>query len=200
VEALAQVRAAGIDAELRLAGSVGHAGYAQQLEALIGARGLHAHVTLLGRLGVEQVQRELAAASVFALVSLEENSPMGIEEAMAAGVPIVTSNRCGMPYMVHDGETGFLVDPHDSDDIARRIGLLLADADLRRVMGARARQVALDRFHPARIAQKTVDVYRRAIRDHERRANPRIARRSITPGALIWPEHSVSITRSSTTQ
>ena len=41
------------------------------------------------------------------LTSLEENSPMGIEEAMAARVPVVASNRCRIPYMVCDEESGF---------------------------------------------------------------------------------------------
>jgi len=125
--------------------------------------GLEDRAILLGRIDTEQVRRELAVASVFALVSLEENSPMGIEEAMAAGVPVVTSNRCGMPYMVRDGESGFLVDPHDPHDIARRLRQLLENGELRRSMGAKGREIALDRFHPAKVAARTREVYMQAI-------------------------------------
>ena len=106
---------------------------------------------------------ELAQAAVFALVSLEENSPMGIEEAMAARVPVLTSNRCGMPYMVRHGETGFLVDPLDVADVARRLETLLADAPRRAAMGTAAREVALARFHPQAVARRTLEVYREIV-------------------------------------
>jgi glycosyltransferase involved in cell wall biosynthesis len=162
VEAFARLVRAGLVTTLRLAGPVTESLYGERVRERIRAHGLEDRVTLLGQISSAQVSDELAAASVFALVSLEENSPMGIEEAMAAGVPVVTSNRCGMPYMVRDGETGFLVDPTDSSDIAGRLSELLVDDALRAAMGTRAREVARDRFHPERVASRTRSVYRRA--------------------------------------
>jgi glycosyltransferase involved in cell wall biosynthesis len=119
-------------------------------------------IQLLGGISREQVERELAEAEVFSLVSLEENAPLVIEEAMAAGVPVVASNRCGMPYLVRHGETGFLVDPHRAENIAYRLALLVRDAGLRKKMGERSRAVALERFHPERVAARTREVYREA--------------------------------------
>ena len=84
---------------------------------------------------------------------------MGLAEAMALGLPVVTSNRCGMPYMVRHGETGFLVDPNNPQDIAARLHQLLADPDLRQRMGQAARGFASERFHPDRVAERTVRVY-----------------------------------------
>lgn len=153
----------GFDVELRLAGEATDEVYAEELSSFVERNGLADRVKLLGQLGTSQVRRELASASVFALVSLEENSPMGIEEAMAARVPVVTSNRCGMPYMVREYETGFLVDPHDPDEIADRLGRLLDDASLRQRMGDKAREIAEDRFHPRRVAEKTRRVYDRVV-------------------------------------
>ena len=154
---------AGIDAELRLAGKVRYPHYGRQLQERIDSLGLRERVVLLGEIDSRQVAEELATASIFALVSLEENSPMGIEEAMAVGVPVVTSNRCGMPYMVRDGESGFLVDPHRSSDIAWRLGQLLNDDLLRLRMGTKARQIAEDRFYPSSIAERTRGVYLQAL-------------------------------------
>jgi len=169
VEAFARLRAAGVDAELRLAGSVSDAAYGRQVEDRIRSLGADGHVVLLGSLDSHQVRAEVAAASVFALVSLEENAPMGIAEAMAVGVPVVTSNRCGMPYMVRHGETGFLVDPLAPDDIARRLAALLGDDARRTDMGERARVAARERFHPSAVARRTRDVYLEASeRDHAR--------------------------------
>ena len=121
-------------------------------------------VTRLGPVSSDVIREELSRRAVFALVSLEENAPMAIEEAMAAGVPVVTSNRCGMPFLVQDGESGFLVDPTDPDAIAAQ-----ADAAAGRrhapcvAMGARSRRIAEERFHPDAIAARTMEVYRSAL-------------------------------------
>jgi glycosyltransferase involved in cell wall biosynthesis len=168
IEALALLKARGLHAELRLAGSVSDAAYGRRMEARISELGLQDRVVLLGSISSVQVRQELAAASIFALVSLEEGSPMGLEEAMAVGVPVVTSNRCGMPYMVQDGRTGFLVNPTDPEDIADRLGEILANDQLQAEMGRRARLVAAERFHPTAVAERTLEVYHRAARDHHR--------------------------------
>jgi len=163
VEAFARLIGAGVDAELHLAGKITHPEYGAAVQEKIRALGLVDRVSLLGSIGVAQVCEQLAQSSVFALTSLEENSPMGIEEAMAAGVPVVTSNRCGMPYMVRHGESGFLVDPNEAEDVARRLAQLLQDDSLRSAMGAYSRRIALDRFHPAAVARRTREVYLDAV-------------------------------------
>jgi glycosyltransferase involved in cell wall biosynthesis len=146
-------------ASLRLAGPVVDESYARAVEMRIRELTLEQRVQLLGPISAGQVRNELAACSVFALVSLEENSPMAIEEAMAVGIPIVTSNRCGMPYMVSHGQTGFLVEPNEVRGIANRIDQLLSDHRLRDRMGRRARAVAEERFHPAVVARRTHEAY-----------------------------------------
>ena len=168
VDATAKLVSAGLDVELRLAGSLDDRNYVGQVRQRIGDLGLEKRVALLGGLGTAEVIRELSTASVFALVSLEENSPMGIEEAMAAQVPVVTSNRCGMPYMVRDGASGFLVDPNSAADIAGRLQQLLGDETLRQNMGAKGKEIALDRFHPTPVAKRTREVYLRAIESFAR--------------------------------
>ena len=168
VEAFARVVAKGVDARLRLAGSVSEPAYGQRVEQRIRELRLQDRVDLLGSIPSAVVRAELAAASVFALVSFEENSPMGIEEAMAAAVPVVTSNRCGMPYMVRDGETGFLVTPDDPEEVGDRLAELLGAPGRQRELGARGRQIAAERFHPDAVAARTREVYRLAVRGHRR--------------------------------
>jgi glycosyltransferase involved in cell wall biosynthesis len=167
VQAFSRLTRMGVDAELRLSGG-GDKDYLERVRQLIRECKLEDRVTLLGRAPYAKIQEEMAAAAVFTLVSLEENSPMAIEEAMAAGIPVVTSDRCGMPYMVRDGESGFLVNPEDPEQIAERLGQILTDHELRRSMGVKGREIALDRFHPARVAARTRDVYLRAIHDFQR--------------------------------
>jgi glycosyltransferase involved in cell wall biosynthesis len=164
VDAFARMLKSGVTGRLRLAGTAVDSRYDAKVKQLIQSKGIADRVDLLGAISSDQVRQELAAASIFALASLEENSPMGIEEAMAARVPVVTSNRCGMPYMVRDGETGYLIDPHDPGDIAWRFQQLLQDDRLRARMGERSHQVAQDRFHPETVARRTCEVYCRAMR------------------------------------
>ncbi len=163
VQALLKLKEAGIAAQLRLAGPVVNTAYGDELLGAIGRYGLKDCVHLLGRIGTSQVEAELARATVFALVSLEENSPMGIQEAMAASVPVITSNRCGMPYMVRAGGTGFLVNPENPDNIARRLKQLLESQYLCARMGEEAHRAALSRFHPDLVARRTREVYLEAM-------------------------------------
>jgi glycosyltransferase involved in cell wall biosynthesis len=169
VKAFAFLSRENSEARLRWAGPVVDAGYEKSVRQSIEEHGLTGKVTLLGPVGSEQIRAELAQAAVFALVSFEEGAPMGVAEAMAAGVPVAASNRCGMPYMVRDGETGFLVNPNDPADMAGRIGEILRDKTLRASMGRRSAEVALDLFHPDQVAKRTVAVYRRVANQ----CNPR---------------------------
>ena len=164
VEGFAKMLGRGVEGELRLAGPVWEERYGERVRQRISELGLAKKVVLLGSVPAGRIREELSQASVFALVSVEENSPMGIEEAMAVGVPVVTSNRCGMPYMVRHGESGFLVDPNDPEDIARRLATVLADDALRETMGKRSKAIAEDRFRPQVVARRTRDVYREAVR------------------------------------
>jgi glycosyltransferase involved in cell wall biosynthesis len=164
VKGFAKMLRTGVKAKLCLSGT-GNKDYVQHVMDYIRREGLEDSVELLGRVSYEVVQQERCRAAVFALVSLEETSPMAIEEAMAAGVPVVASNRCGMPYLVRDGESGFLVNPNDPDDLAHRLEQLLMNDGLRRSMGAKGREIALDRFHPAKVAARTREVYLRALGD-----------------------------------
>ncbi len=180
VEAVGILLKEGVDVELRLAGSVVEPDYGRRIEDRVRELGLERKVLFLGRIGTSQIRKELSESSIFALVSLEENSPMGIEEAMAAGVTVITSNCCGMPYMVRHSDSGFLVNPGDPGEIARRIRQLLEDDELRERFGRKSREIAFDRFHPDVVARRTREVYLevltgsnnfRSTRDNARRTS-----------------------------
>jgi glycosyltransferase involved in cell wall biosynthesis len=159
VNAFARVHPKHPGAELRLAGPSPDADYKASVEEAVRRHGLEDSVHWLGSISAQAVREELSHASVFALTSLEEGAPMGIAEAMAAGVPVIASNRCGMPYMVRHGDTGYLVNPEAPEDIAARLGELLSDAELRRSMGQSAKECAQERFHPDTVAEKTARLY-----------------------------------------
>ena len=85
-------------------------------------------------------------ASIYVLSSVEEGLGIPLLEAMASGLPIV-STRCGGPEsVVVEGETGHFTPVGDARAMAEKIRLLLAGGDTRRRMGARARRHALETF------------------------------------------------------
>ncbi|MDN2662798.1 glycosyltransferase family 4 protein [Psychromonas sp. 14N.309.X.WAT.B.A12] len=163
VKALKILADKGIEVELRIAGGITDQAYADQLTQFIETNNLQKNVTLLGRIPTAQVQAELCNATLYALVSLEENSPMGIEEAMAVGVPVVTSNRCGMPYMVKNGETGYLINPFDEHNIANKCELILNDPELANKMQCKAKQLARELYHVEKVAERTIAVYHEVL-------------------------------------
>lgn len=93
--------------------------------------------------------------------------PTALLEAMAAGTPIVATRVGGIPEIVDDGLHGRLVDaPAAPGDLAAAVADLLADADLRRLLGAAGRRRFEERFTVERWVTATRAVYERALRRH----------------------------------
>ena len=80
-------------------------------------------------------------------------------EAMASATPVIVSRIGGLPEIVRDEETGFLVPPGDVDALHERIGQVLGDPALARRVGERARAEVLERFTWARVAERCLDAY-----------------------------------------
>jgi glycosyltransferase involved in cell wall biosynthesis len=106
---------------------------------------------------------EYRTSALLALSSIEETAPMCIAEAMAAGLPVVATNVGGVSHMVADEETGFLSAPSKPAEMAEHLESLMTSPDLRDDMGKRARLVAGERWHPDKIAQQTLAVYRSVL-------------------------------------
>lgn len=101
--------------------------------------GLGDHVELVGAVSSEEALRRIAAADVFVLSSHTEGISNAAIEAMAIGLPIVTTAAGGMPEVVEDGVEGFVVAVRDADAIADRLARFATDRTLVERMGAAAR-------------------------------------------------------------
>ena len=94
---------------------------------LVKSLGLEGKVILLGGLERSEIIRELSTAFLFVQHSLvayngdSEGTPVGIIEAMSAGLPVVSTRHAGIPDVVIEGETGFIVDENDIDGMAKHI-------------------------------------------------------------------------------
>src|SRR3990170_1406301 len=108
VKAFASAIEQGYNCNLIIAGESKDKTYMDRLNNLIKDKGLLSKIEFVGHINQSQLGEELEKASVMLLPSLQENAPMAITEAMAAGVPVITSNRCGMPYIVEENKSGFV--------------------------------------------------------------------------------------------
>ena len=117
---------------------VGEGAERERLEALIADRGVADRVRVFGFAG--RPEPHLLALDGFLLPSDSfEALPIGLLEAMAAGLPAIASSVGGVPEAVSDDETGILVPPGDDRALAEAIERLAGDEELRREMGAAAR-------------------------------------------------------------
>jgi glycosyltransferase involved in cell wall biosynthesis len=121
------------------------------------SRGLQDHVRMLGTRS--DVGDLLGASDLLVLASRTEGMPGCVIEAGMAGVPVVSFGLAGVPEVVEDGATGYVVPPGDHAALADRALELLEDEALRRAMGEAAIARCLPRFDIARVASRFADVY-----------------------------------------
>jgi glycosyltransferase involved in cell wall biosynthesis len=111
----------------------------------------------------DDVASLLHSIDVLALPSRSEGAPLVVAEAGLCRVPVVAARVGGVPEVVLDGENGLLVPPEDPHALARAIGSLVGDPELRARMGARGREIALERYSPAATARSFEAIYRELV-------------------------------------
>lgn len=111
----------------------------------------------------EDMPKTLAQAAVVCLPSYREGLPKVLLEAMACGRPVVTTDAPGCRDCVRDGDNGLLVPVKDAGALAAAVSRLLEDPELRRRMGGRGRQRAVEEFRQERVIEATLAVYREVL-------------------------------------
>jgi glycosyltransferase involved in cell wall biosynthesis len=101
----------------------------------------------------------LAHAHIACLPSYREGLPKSLLEALAAGLPVVTTDVPGCRETVTDGVNGLLVPPRDANALAAALWTLIEDADLRRQFGAAGRQRAETEFASSIVIAQTLKLY-----------------------------------------
>jgi glycosyltransferase involved in cell wall biosynthesis len=94
----------------------------------------------------ERLRELFRQADIFVFPTPADCLPLAILEAMAAGLPIITTSVGALPEAVISGETGLIVPPDDPDALADAITRLAEDPDLRLKLGCQARQAAVQHF------------------------------------------------------
>jgi colanic acid/amylovoran biosynthesis glycosyltransferase len=140
----------------------------EELEADPRYRKLYPRLSLAGPVSHQTALRELRRASVFVLPceadprGNSDGIPVAIMEAMALGVPVITTRVGGITDLVDDGHTGFLIPPHDPDALVAALNSIFSDlgqSSLQRLLVA-ARQKVEQEFSASSEAEKLADFLR----------------------------------------
>jgi glycosyltransferase involved in cell wall biosynthesis len=106
---------------------------------------------------------------LFAFPSQSEGFGLALLEAMACGLPAVTTDQSGTQDVVRNGETAFM--SHSLTEFEQTLRLLIADAELRRRMGGAARDGVVRSQSWAAVARQTADAYRQVMHSHGQAAS-----------------------------
>jgi glycosyltransferase involved in cell wall biosynthesis len=155
LDAVSQLRSAVPEVRLVCAGDGERAAVARYA----GQLGIAGAVKFTGWVGPSGKRALLESAAVFALPAYDAGMPVGLLEAMAAGVPVVASPVGGIPEVVVDGSSGFLAAPGDVATLQRLLRKLLLDRELGARIGAAGRETVRARFAAERALPRLEQIY-----------------------------------------
>lgn len=156
LEALALLTARGLKVKWQV---VGDGPEREELAKKARTLGIADRVTFSGYRPAEELPGLLAAADIFALPSKSEASGLAVLEAMAVGIPVIAARSGGVPELVADGQTGFLVEPGKPDELARAIERVLREPALGVALGENGRQRVQAEFTVEKMVARTQEAY-----------------------------------------
>jgi glycosyltransferase involved in cell wall biosynthesis len=159
LRAFERVRATSPGAVMTVAGT-GPEG--ARLESLADELGIADAVRFAGRLDRQGMAELYRSSTVVLNPALADNMPNSILEALASGVPVVSTNVGGVPYMVRDGETALLVPPRDHSAMAEAISRLHGDRGLRNQLVRNGLQ-EVQQYTWERVRDRWASVYEAAL-------------------------------------
>jgi glycosyltransferase involved in cell wall biosynthesis len=142
LEACATVKQRGASFRCKIVGTAASEVEEKKFKDFLRNHELEGIVEFIGPLYGDNKWEAYAAANIFCFPTHYSAESFGLVavEAMMFSLPVVSTNWRGLPDIVVDGETGFLVPPKDAKSIAERLEILISDQDLRRTMGAAGRR------------------------------------------------------------
>ncbi|MHB1295059.1 MAG: glycosyltransferase [Anaerolineae bacterium] len=160
------------------------------LQSIIDRHGLGERVTLLGAQDQARVLELYQQSDLFCLACVHAQNgdrdgiPVALMEAMACELPVVSTPVAGIPELITDGRSGFLVPEADTRSLADALERLIRDGGLRREMGVRGRQDVLEGFQVQTSAARMAAIFRKVSAPDRRTGGPGVISHShVTPNA-----------------
>lgn len=142
-------------------GGVSDINYKQKLDKMIKNLELEKRVIFLGKVSKEEMIASYHAADVFVQPGFKESFCIPIIEAMASGLPVVTTRVGVADDVIEDSKTGFII--KNENDVVNRINLLIEDTKLRRKIGRNAQRIA-KKYDWDVIIDKLEKIYKQVVR------------------------------------
>jgi len=156
IDALAQLKADGLDFAVTIGGN----GDLETARAHAERAGVLDRIDFPGWVDEAGADKVLRGADLLVLPSRAENQPVAILEAMARGLPVVSTRIGGIPQQVLDGETGLLVEPDDVAQLAQALATLIQSPERRAAYGQAGLRRFEAHFSVAACAERFAELYR----------------------------------------
>lgn len=160
LESLAPLAAAGVDFSCTF---IGDGPERPSLEALCRQLGIADRVRFLGAMAHQATLAEVAKADVFVLASFAEGLPVALMEAMALGVPCISTTIAAIPELIRDRVNGLLVPPANPEALSAAIAELAQNRSSRRALGAEARRTAETHYNLDRNLDRLAETWSRRL-------------------------------------
>lgn len=138
-----------------------------RLQEEIGKRQLENMVSYQGALYGEAKAQELERAHLFVHPTKDDCFPLVLLEAMAHGLPCISTNEGAIRDIIDDGKTGLIAEKHNPQDLADKIALLLNDETLKKQMGEAARKKYQQEYTLQRFEQRFVECMNSILSDQQ---------------------------------
>lgn len=190
LKAFQSVRKAFPNTELRI---VGNGVLRDRLKRLAKKLRVHSHVAFLGELPHREIAKQLESAHLFCLPSSkdrtgnQEGIPNALKEAMASGLPVVSTFHSGIPELIEDGVSGHLVPENNAGALAKKLIHLLERPDTWKPLGTQARAKIEAQFHQKKQTEKLESLFDSII---QRKRQEEAARREHPFFSVIIPTYN----------
>ncbi|MBC2580251.1 glycosyltransferase family 4 protein [Clostridium sp. DJ247] len=139
----------------------------KSLRKLVDDLALNNNVIFLGKLPHSQVIKYMAKCDIFTLPSWQEGFGIVYIEAMNNGVPVIGVKGQGIEDVIINKENGFLVEPHNVEDLVKTLEYILENIEEAKAIGEQGRKTVLNEYTWLRNAQKTIDIYNDLLNNNE---------------------------------
>lgn len=129
------------------------------LEHFAAEAGLNGQVRFTGPLGQDKVREYYNQTDMFVLASFAEGVPVVLMEAMAKGIPVISTRIAGIPELIDHGRDGLLANPGDVEDLARQMETLIMNSTLQSGLGVAGRRKVMQTYHQHRNNLQMADLF-----------------------------------------
>jgi len=149
-------------------------GEIEKYRDLVRENGVEEFCSFLGVITEDEKRELFKKATIFLLPSYAEGQPIAILEAMAAGLPVISTAVGSIPEVIKDGENGFLIEPGDYRELAEKIILLVADGKFRERIGKKNYEIVREKHDIRRVVREIDEAYESLLKNESYDATPRL--------------------------